>query len=302
MFKLINWLELEDQCLLILKKDFLNKLIKRRQKLNLTQIRLAKKIGLSRKFVQTNELGLTSPKVINLKRWLKGLTLSYDCVNKNINYIKTHNKKIFIKFPIKERSEHIQILSHAMFDGSKEDRACIRYKVRYDKPTKKLFKTLLIECFGKNCFGMTDNCYFLYKPLSQLLSNHYKIRDFHSKSTYYSNKIVNMANKNKDIRKSILKAALLDEGYVGYMPHKGEKCRITIVTSLKNKKLCMQLYKITKLNKYNVSIWKARNESEFTINVLKNSKRVFYDDIISILPKNYYKRILVEKAIKNNFI
>ena len=189
-----------------------------------------------------------------------------------------------------------------MFDGCKEKNACLRYKVRYDKPTKKeIFRRLLISSFGPSCYGHTDNCYFLYKSFSELLSNYYEISDYNSKRTYFSNKILKLCN-NKEFRRAILRAAFLDEGHCKATTcGKREKLRMTLVSSIRNENLARQLIFLMSLENYKTSLYSARNNLEFTVAILTDSKLNFYLDVISTLPLNHRKRTEAEKVLTKDF-
>lgn len=251
---------------------------------------------VKRRTLENIKYGIKNPRVKTVKKVLNSLNIKLKDIEDKITHIQTSNRLISIKFPIKESPLHVQILSHGIFDGSKEKNACIRYKVRHDIETKKMFKDLLIKTFGKNCYGHTDNCYFMFKSLSELLASHYEIREFKSKKAVLSKKLL-VLSRNQSFRRAILKAAFIDEGYCKYAPHRGEKFRLTLVSGIKNEKLAKQLKYLTDLEGYRTSLYKARNNTEFTIPILTKSKKDFYNNIIKSLPKNHRKQIEAEKAV-----
>jgi len=284
---LIHWWELPSECPIKIKQNYINKIIKS------TNIHMMKKRTL-----QNIKLEVNQPKVKTIKRLLNSLNINFNNIDNKITHIKTHNKLIKIKFPIKESPLHLQILAHTIFDGSKEKNACLRYKVRFDIITKDLFKMLLIKSFGNNCYGHTDNCYFLYKSLSELLANHYKIKEYHSKRAYFPKNILKLA-ENLKFRRAILRAAFVDEGHSKHniASKNHEKFRLTLVSSIKNRRLAKQLLYLVNMEGYKASLYSARNNTEFTISILKESKRDFYKGIISPLPKYHRKRVEAESAL-----
>ena len=262
---LIHWWELHSECPIKIKSKYLKNIIK-----------TTNNPYIKRRTLQNIKSGKTQPKVKTIKKVLISLNIDFNEIEDKITHIKSHNKLLRIKFPIKESPLHLQILAHGIFDGSKEKNLCIRYKVRYDVPTKELFRELLVECFGENCYGHTDYCYFLYKSLSELLANHYEIREFRSKKAILSPKILNLC-KNSEFRRAILRAAFIDEGHSKHntTSKNHEKFRLTLVSSIKNKKLANQLFYLMEIEGYKFSLYSARDDSEFTISILKESKKDF---------------------------
>ena len=286
---LLHWWELPSECPIKIEEEYLKGIINRTDNYYIKK-RVLESLKNKKKCLKNK----------TFERILKYLKIKLDKAEDKITHIKSHNKLIRVKFPIKESYLHIQILAHTMFDGTKEKRACLRYKVRNDIPTKELFKELLIKCFGKNCYGHTDNCYFLYKSFSELLAKHYKITDFNSKRTYLSKKMLNLA-KAPEFRRAILRAAFIDEGYSRHntTSKNHEKFRLTLVSSIKNKRLAKQLVYLTNLENYTTSMYSCRNDSEHTIAILTKSKRDFYNDIIKCLPNNHRKKIEAENALNS---
>lgn len=289
--RIIHWWKLPEECPIKIKQNYLEKII------STTSNRKIK-----RRTLENMIAGKKQPRVKTIKRFLNSINMKFDSIEKKITHVKTHNKLIKIKFPIKESPLHLQVLSHGMFDGSKEDNACLRYKVRHDVPTKELFRELLEKCFGKDCYGHTDNCYFLYKSFSNLLANHYGIKEFNSKKTYLSNYVMHLC-KNPNFRRAILKAAFIDEGHAKHntTSKNHEKLRLTLVSSIKNEKLALQLLHLTKLEGFKASLYRARNNSEFTISILKKSKKDFYKNILGTLPDNHRKKKEVRNALTKDF-
>ncbi len=284
---LIHWWELPQECPVKVKQSFINKTIK-----------TTYNPYIKRRTLQNIKSGKKCPRVKTLKKLLNSININFVELDNKITHIKTHNRLIKIKFPIEESPLHIQIIAHGIFDGSKEKNSCIRYKVRYDKPTKEQFKGLLIKCFGINCYGHTDNCYFLFKSLSELLSNHYRVKEYNSKKAYLSTKILYLA-KYKEFRRAILRAAFVDEGYAKHntTSKNHERFRLTLVSSLKNRKLANQLLYLAKLDGNKTSLYSARNDSEFTIAILTESKINFYLKIIKDLPNIHRKKIEAKNAL-----
>lgn len=93
---LIHWWELQNECPLKIKQNYLKDIIKDMNKK-----------PIKKRTLQNIKYGISCPKVKTIKKLLSYLHISFIEIENKITHIKTHNKLIKIKFPIKESWAHI---------------------------------------------------------------------------------------------------------------------------------------------------------------------------------------------------
>jgi len=293
---LIHWWELSKTTHICLSKEFILKIRNKRIKLNYTQQYLAKLLGVHEATIREWEKGRKNPNIKKLLILLNELKIPKENIYGHIIFIRGRGKSRKIghpPLPYKEKPEHIQIISHGFFDGtlahaSERMIGGLLYQSA-DGIEQSLFKKLVM----KSKFGTftpsknKKNEYSLPSVLTQLLMSHYKIFTLSSKDAKFSNHI--MDNKDINWKNTILKAAYIDEGSCG---KKRVRDNLSVFSS-SNPLLIRQVSTILKSLQYKFFVYRGNTATSIILN--STSLQKFYKDIISILPKNYYKR-------KNAFI
>jgi transcriptional regulator with XRE-family HTH domain len=268
-------------------------LISKRKEKKLTQKDIALKLKIREASISHWESGWRNPPVKVLIKWLNHLGISLSEVEKEVILFRAPNDEYTISnFPIKEKPEHVEIISHIFFDGTfGRGKSFIYESPNVDE--QKMFKKMISRAGFESSLYKTKVNKKVFHGLSSVASNilliHYKITN-----NFFSEKIINYARKMKDWRNAILRACFIDEGSVG---KKIVRDNLFIASSLKNKKLVEQIIELANID-YSCRLCKNYERSEFTVLLHNRSLPDFYINNLIAVPNEYYKKINIEKMIK----
>jgi len=302
---LIHWWELSPNIHFELGKEFLLLIKNTRIKMQISKVSLAKEIGVHEYSIYLWEIGKRGISVKFLIIILDKLNLSKYCVYGNIKSMYSQGKGYKIlspNIPYKEIEEHIQIIAHGIFDGTK-DKATIKYQSA-TKLEQEMFISLVYKCnFGKFYIKPCSNGEHCIPTIfGQLLLNHYNFGSIRSKEAFFSNIIMEEVQHNNKLRILILKAAFIDEGSCGYKKVRDNLCLYSSINPI----LIKQISEMAKLMGYSFFINKPKNSNCASIYLKSRSLQKFYNDVVFLLPEHYYKRrnskLLLKKQERENSI
>lgn len=284
----IHWWELDNNCLLIVRKDGLDCLKSQRERKKLTQKEIDRKLDATY-VIQRYENGGRTPLKGKLIKILDLLNIDYLSFEKYIIGLTSWKLRnpVHVSFPIDERPEHIQILAHGLFDGD-ETNGQIVYGCINDNE-QKMFRTMIENVFGDVCIYYTRKRTAIPKCLAKLLKNHYQIKTLSSLEGCFSDYVVNKIRQDEESRKRVIRAGFTDEGCVT------NKNGITAFNS-KNEMLIRQMCDFLKIQGY--SYWISKAPTETTVSIKSDSAIKFYNEIIRSLDDGYYKKKLAEKVAR----
>lgn len=201
-----------------------------------------------------------------------------DALVTSIN-IKAHHLDANFKFPIAEKPEHIQIITHIMCDGSYAGPS--EQMIYWDQEieTQKYFLDLIERAFP----GLTMQRHYIGKDfitvpsaIAYALMKHYNITTFHSKKCFYPRELKNRILKDKKLANAVISAAFLDEG--------SAVCdSVFIIKGVMNKQFANDINDVCKSINLETKIKKTADRG-FNILLRSESKKLAWESFGKDLP------------------
>ena len=270
----INWWELDDNEIFIVKSDYCDLTLGRIQSRykNLDKFRSKLNIGLgiyhSLKYKKQGINNKTLCKVLD------AIYIDFSELNDKFDAVGRFKSASFI-FPIKISPYWSCLLAHSFFDGY-ADKYIMRYS-NYDKNNRHEFTTLINRIFEKKLiFNAPKNPrrdIDLPAIVPRLLNKFFNIPTFYSNKCRIPKVIFKFTKFNQEYGYQFLKGAYIDEGSIS-------GGQIWIVRGIINKLLAQDLLKLCRILDIKVRI-KLSNKKKggYSVGVKKESFNSFYDNV-----------------------